>query len=748
MKLRRAAGAMRKLAVLSVALLCAAATASEETPALPATAPSALRGPVIAAASAEVAPLPVQLAANVNEDDEKKKAEAAAEEKRKAEEEKEKEKLAQEEQEKEKRAEEEKEKEKLAEEEKAKEKAKEEEARTSTGAPAAKAQAEADQGSPLVSLYFFVLVASIIVHVAVYHKTNHLGLKDETWERNYADCLLGFVLFAGVVLYFASQEGPVAWWGTVAFLIIYVGSYAYLHFTYAVGTPRRTLVENSMCCWKSLYLGQAFPLYNVIFSPFLLVFHACRIYFGTCLSIYALRLYWRFFAQFHDYYTDPDFPPNDESLGGVTGDSANKASGKTNAEVIWVRAGDFARKSIKDRSPKPKLYDSEMNLFQGKIEPNDVRQGALGDCWLLASMSALAEHEGAIRYVFCTKELDPLGRYVVRLFDPADGHWKYVTVDDHVPCKRDPYAEDGVARGKDGMPIALYARPHENEVWAMILEKAVAKLCGSYHAIEGGFTEWGVHCLTGKKAWRYTFHNTGSGYEFTAMNLKCEAGVNIKSWPEPNAKYNEDDFFKLLTWYNRNGAVLCCGGVPQEGEELGLMTSHAYSILRVVQVTESYTSTNYFRFVQIRNPWGDGEWTGPWSDSSPLWEKYPYVKKTLGHEKTDDGSFYMQWEDFCKYWGYAGCVDCNLDIRNVHMPPYDTHEREGPAKAFFQGCFEYWCMCQGPLRYFLPHESSDRKVSSKEFNDWGGCDPSGCYFRLFDDKAVSATTATGASSSS
>jgi calpain-15 len=45
-----------------------------------------------------------------------------------------------------------------------------------------------------------------------------------------------------------------------------------------------------------------------------------------------------------------------------------------------------------------------INCFKGKIEPNDIKQGALGDCYFLSSLSAMAEYEGIIKALFITKE--------------------------------------------------------------------------------------------------------------------------------------------------------------------------------------------------------------------------------------------------------------------------------------------------------------------------------------------------------
>lgn len=44
----------------------------------------------------------------------------------------------------------------------------------------------------------------------------------------------------------------------------------------------------------------------------------------------------------------------------------------------------------------------------------------------------------------------------------------------------------------------------------------------------------------------------------------------------------------------------------------GIVTGHAYSVLQVYEA-------DGLRLVELRNPWGRGEWEGDWSDSSKKW---------------------------------------------------------------------------------------------------------------------------------
>lgn len=65
-------------------------------------------------------------------------------------------------------------------------------------------------------------------------------------------------------------------------------------------------------------------------------------------------------------WTDPVFPPSEDSLGKIPGITTNK----------WKRLSDMLNKPA---------------LFDGRIEPKDVVQGGLDDCYFLSALAALAE---------------------------------------------------------------------------------------------------------------------------------------------------------------------------------------------------------------------------------------------------------------------------------------------------------------------------------------------------------------------
>jgi len=524
--------------------------------------------------------------------------------------------------------------------------------------------------------------------------------------------------------------------GFILFLVIYFAAYGALRYRLEADSPHRQLADRFLWCWPEVYRGTACCFYNVIFSPIILLVHAFRIYVPGCFFVYYWRIYWFLGGCFSSFYTDQEFPPNTQSLGKVGGDSANDASGKSQDDIAWVRAMFFARTSTGPKPSRPSINDSQMSLFEGKIEALDIMQGALGDCWLLAAMATLAEHEGAINALFRTYMVDPRGKYHIRLYDLQEKKWKTVTIDDFVPCVADKNDPEGVRRGKDGMPQASYAKPNGREIWVMMLEKAMAKLCGGYAAIEAGITEWGIAAMTGGSAWRYELTDAGSWERTDLVAQDDPKDKRACGFMSSGEKHDDEEFFDLLRYYHRNGAVLCCGGVKPAGQEQGLVPKHAFSLLQVCSVRMDWESDEYLRMVQVRNPWGTGEWKGNWSDSSKLWDQHPYVKRSLNFTNRDDGSYWMQWEDFCRYWGYVGCVDCDTNILSMRPPIVPERKLFGPLQACLGGCCTFWCCCDGPKRFFVPHEASTEQVSPNMFRKTFGCDPQGAYCRLCEREMV------------
>ena len=74
------------------------------------------------------------------------------------------------------------------------------------------------------------------------------------------------------------------------------------------------------------------------------------------------------------------------------------------------------------------------------------------------------------------------------------------------------------------------------------------------------------------------------------------------------------------------------GGPDKQG---GLVPGHAYSIISAAEY-------NGIKLLNIRNPWGNFEWDGDWSDKSHLWTE-DMIKGFNAVLDENDGSFWMSF---------------------------------------------------------------------------------------------------------
>eukprot|EP00756_Hemistasia_phaeocysticola_P009208 Hpha_TRINITY_DN14846_c0_g2::TRINITY_DN14846_c0_g2_i1::g.169745::m.169745/K08578/CAPN9; calpain-9 len=148
-------------------------------------------------------------------------------------------------------------------------------------------------------------------------------------------------------------------------------------------------------------------------------------------------------------FVDPDFPPSHRSLYGV-GDGE-----VVGAEYAWARLTELTR--------RPRVTAAASDRF-------GLRPGAFRNQWLphvVASIRSCSEFDGIISPN--DGALHPFGCYSVRLF--IDGQWHFTIIDDFVPV-----------HVSTGEPACL-RNASDGECYAALLEKACAKLHGSYSAL-------------------------------------------------------------------------------------------------------------------------------------------------------------------------------------------------------------------------------------------------------------------------
>uniref|UniRef100_A0AAY4CJ10 Calpain 5 n=1 Tax=Denticeps clupeoides TaxID=299321 RepID=A0AAY4CJ10_9TELE len=325
-------------------------------------------------------------------------------------------------------------------------------------------------------------------------------------------------------------------------------------------------------------------------------------------------------------FEDPLFPATDKSLFH----KENRIG-----RVVWKR---------------PKELCSDPHLFVNGISAHDLRQGHLGNCWFVAACSSLASMEVLWQKVipdWKEQEWDKhkpesyAGIFHFRFW--RFGEWVDVVIDDRLPTV-------------DGKLVYCHS-DDSNEFWSALVEKAYAKIDGCYEALDGGNTADALVDFTG-----------GVSESIDLLQEK---------FAENEAERN-NLFERILKVHHRGGlisaSIRATSSADMEARlDCGLVKGHAYAVTDVRKVRLGHGLLAFFKseklnMIRMRNPWGEKEWNGPWSDSSEEWQKVSKSEREkLGVTVADDGEFWMNFEDFCKnYTDLILCRHMNTSYLSIH----------------------------------------------------------------------------------
>jgi hypothetical protein len=70
-------------------------------------------------------------------------------------------------------------------------------------------------------------------------------------------------------------------------------------------------------------------------------------------------------------------------------------------------------------------------IFNDRVEPSDIKQGYLGDCYFLAGLAAIAERPDRIFSLFLVRDMNPVKYFSVRLL--YKGKWLVINMDESIP---------------------------------------------------------------------------------------------------------------------------------------------------------------------------------------------------------------------------------------------------------------------------------------------------------------------------
>ncbi|XP_045069666.1 calpain-5-like isoform X3 [Coregonus clupeaformis] len=312
---------------------------------------------------------------------------------------------------------------------------------------------------------------------------------------------------------------------------------------------------------------------------------------------------------------------------------------------------------------RPKELCDNPKLFVNGISAHDLLQGQLGNCWFVAACSSLASRETLWQKVIPdhkdqewdeNKPESYAGIFHFRFW--RFGEWVDVVIDDRLPTSNGNF---------------VYCHSNDsNEFWSALVEKAYAKMYGCYEALDGGNTADALVDFTGGVSEPLDLLEQGLGTDEEKRSAL---------------------FDRVLKVHNRGGLISASIRAASSAEmearlACGLVKGHAYAVTDVRKVRLGHGLMAYFKsdkltMIRLRNPWGEKEWNGAWSDSSEEWGKVSKSEREkIGVTVQDDGEFWMTFDDFCQY--FSDLIMCRL-INTSYLSLHKTWE-ESSLKGAWQ----------------------------------------------------------------
>ncbi|KAK3800956.1 hypothetical protein RRG08_001204 [Elysia crispata] len=359
-------------------------------------------------------------------------------------------------------------------------------------------------------------------------------------------------------------------------------------------------------------------------------------------------------------FEDPEFPAENSSI---------YFSKTPNKKFEWKRPSEIC---------------SDPQWITGGATRFDVTQGMLGDCWLQAAVSSLTLDKAIFNRVVPNSQSFSRNYCGIFKFNFwINGEWQEIVVDDRLPTYNNQ--------------LVFLHSSDKNEFWSALLEKAYAKLSGSYESLIGGKITEAMVDFTGGVAEQFNLNNAPDNL-YTIMLRAAHKNSLMGCSIEANAAKKEET-------------------LPN-----GLVTGHSYSVtaVKMVEIRTSRRS-GQFPMVRLRNTWGnEAEWNGPWSDKSREWQLVSTSEREeIGLTFDHDGEFWMTFEDFKKNFDLLEVCHLGVDSLELETDPsieWVSRKEHGSwvRRVSAGGCRNYlnsfWTNPQYRLTLTDPDEDDDENL--------------------------------------
>ncbi|KGL84329.1 Calpain-3, partial [Tinamus guttatus] len=376
-------------------------------------------------------------------------------------------------------------------------------------------------------------------------------------------------------------------------------------------------------------------------------------------------------------YEDPDFPPNETSLF---------YSQKIPIKFEWKR---------------PREICENPRFIIGGANRTDICQGELGDCWFLAAIACLTLNKKLLCRVIPHDQSfihNYAGIFHFQFWRYGD--WVDVVIDDCLPTYNNQ--------------LVFTKSSQRNEFWSALLEKAYAKLHGSYEALKGGNTTEAMEDFTGGVTEFYEIRDAPKDI-YKIMKHAIDRGSLMASSIDDNLGFSygsapRSDIGEMIARMVKNlenaQMTQSTADYPETDERpawvrmaqeaVDSTDSTAFlSLPRALEKHITYVFKSLFHFTELSTHTQDLLLRKLFELCvkglrSEEWNLINESEKTrLQHKIAEDGEFWISFEDFMRH--FTKLEICNLTPDTLEADKLQTWTVSVNEGRWVRGCSAGGC---------------------------------------------------------